>query len=88
MLECFVTCVDSIDSIHNKDAEWLKKLKEDVALPQQADLSSNTDMVIQFLRKVPNWKVPGQDIMQGFWLINFYRPTPQYHKPASSMLRL
>jgi len=53
----------STESTHYKDAEWLKKLKEEVELPQQAELSITIDMVTQFLRKVPNWKAKGPDMV-------------------------
>ena len=72
----------SIESTHHKDAEWLKKLKEEVELPQQAELSITIDMVTQFLRKVPNWKAPGPDMVQGFWLKNF---TGLHHNIASQL---
>ena len=72
----------SIESTHNKDAEWLKKLKEEVELPQQVELSITIDMVTQFLRKVPNWKAPGPDMVQGFWLKNF---TGLHHNIANQL---
>ena len=72
----------SIESTHHKDAEWLKKLKEEVELPQQAELSITIDMVTQFLRKVPNWKAPGPDMVQGFWLKNF---TGLHHNIANQL---
>ena len=70
----------SIDSTHH--AEWLKKLKEEVELPQQAELSITIDMVTQFLRKVPNWKETGPDMVQGFWLKNF---TGLHHNIANQL---
>ena len=72
----------SIESTHHKDAEWLKKLKEEVELRQQAELSITIDMVTQFLRKVPNWKAPGPDMVQGFWLKNF---TGLHHNIANQL---
>ena len=49
----------------------MKTLKEEVELPQQADVSITIDIVAQVLKKVPNWKAPGTDMVQGFWLKNF-----------------
>ena len=43
------------------DADWLKKLKEEVNVTQQADRSITLDKVSQSLRRVPNWKVPLHD---------------------------
>ena len=39
-------------------------------------------MVTQFLRKVPNWKAPGPDMVQGFWLKNF---TGLHHNIANQL---
>ena len=56
---------------HCSDADWLKKLTEEVKVTQQADMSITLHKVSQFLRRVPNWKAPGPDLVQGFWLKNF-----------------
>lgn len=51
---------------HRSDADWLKKLREEVKVTQQADMSIKLHKVSQFLRRVPNWKAPGPDLVQGF----------------------
>ena len=61
----------SEEATHRSDADWLKKLKEEVKVTQQADMSITVHKVSQFLRRVPNWKAPGPDLVQGFWLKNF-----------------
>ena len=43
---------------HRSDADWLKKLKEEVKVTQQADMSITLHKVSQSLRRVPNWKAP------------------------------
>ena len=53
---------------HPSDADWLKKLKEELKVTQQANMSITVHKVSQFLRRVPNWKAPGPDLVQGFWL--------------------
>ena len=55
-----------LESTHEKDAECLKKLKEEVEFPQQAELSITIGIVTQFVKKVLNWKAPGPDMVQGF----------------------
>lgn len=40
-----------LKSTHEKDAECLKKLKEEVEFPQQAELSITIGIVTQFLKK-------------------------------------
>ena len=53
-----------------KFSDWLKKLKEEVKVTQQADMRITLHKVSQFLRRVPNWKAPGPDLVLGFWLKN------------------
>ena len=59
------------EATHRRDADWLKKLKEEVKVTQQADMSITVHKVSQFLRRAPSWKAPGPDLVQGFWLKNF-----------------
>ena len=61
----------SIESTHHKDAEWLKKLKEEVEFPQQVDLSITMGHGDTAYKEIPNCKAPGPDMVQGFWLKNF-----------------
>lgn len=44
----------------------MKKLKEEVEFPQQAELSITIGIVTQLLKKVLNWKAPGPDMVEGF----------------------
>lgn len=46
---------------HNRSAEWFKD-------NQQGELEITSDMVTSQFRKLPNWKAPGKDGVQGFWL--------------------
>ena len=39
--------------------------------PKQEEFSINSGKVQNFLSKILNWKAPGPDGVQGFWLKNF-----------------
>ena len=57
---------------HNEKAEWLKELKpEGIYHEKQADLMITTEMVLKQAKKLPNWKYPGPDGVQGYWLKHF-----------------
>ena len=58
---------------YNEEAEWLKNLEEDLAddVERQNDIKTTTEMMKKQLRRSPNWKAPGPDGLQGFWLKNF-----------------
>ena len=53
---------------HNKDAEWLKELKDECGETRQNDLVINLAMVTEQVKKIPNWKAPGPDGVQGYWI--------------------
>ena len=53
---------------HNKQAEWLKEIKECVTYPSQDDLQITKEKVEMQCRKMPNWKTPGLEGVQGFWI--------------------
>lgn len=67
-------------------SDWLKKLKEEVKVTQQADMNITLQKVSQFLRRVPNWKAPGPDLVQGFWLKNFTSLHPRIANQLQSCL--
>ena len=58
---------------HRKDAEWLKNFKRDFEYKEEQEEIEISPVKIKkiLLRKMPNWKVPGPDFVQGFWLKNF-----------------
>ena len=59
----------SIRKEHNQHAEWLKgcrKQFENVNSIQKVEISQ--EMVKMQCKKMPNWKVPGKDGVQGYWL--------------------
>ena len=57
---------------HRKNAKWLQDLKnEERDRVKQQEIRITTGKVRSQLRKVPNWKAPGPDCVQGYWLKNF-----------------
>ena len=59
------------ETTYEKEAEWLQRLREEIEPLQQDNICISVDTVTQFLKKVPNWKAPGPDLVPGFWLKNF-----------------
>ena len=53
---------------HNIDAEWLETLREEKRDIQQDHLVITEDHVKRQVKKMPNWKSPGPDGVQGYWL--------------------
>ena len=39
--------------------------------PRQAEVNVTREKIKKILKKVPNWKAPGPDGVQGFWLMHF-----------------
>ena len=58
----------SVRKDHNKEAEWLKDLKEEMDSIEQRDIVIDEHKVKQQCKKMPNWKAPGNDGVQGFWI--------------------
>ena len=56
---------------HKKDAKWLKDLRNEVNVKKQEKIDITTGSLKKILSRMPNWKSPGPDLVQGFWLINF-----------------
>ena len=56
---------------HNKDAKWLQNLRSEVNVQKQEKIDITTENLKKILGRIPNWKSPGPDLVQGFWLNNF-----------------
>ena len=66
---------------HNKDTTWLREIKDTTCLREikkningknkQARVHILQEKLKKILKKIPNWKAPGPDGFQGFWLKNF-----------------
>ena len=60
---------ESVD--HNIDAKWLKDLPSEVNVTKQEKIDITKENLKKILGRMPNWKPPGPDIVQGFRLKNF-----------------
>ena len=56
-----------------KDSKWLKDLRSEVNVKKkkQEKIDITTGSLKKILGRKPNWKSPGPDLVQGFWLKNF-----------------
>ena len=72
------------DRHHNKEAEWLKNLKEEYSNDdlEQENVRITIEQVKNGCRKFPNWKAPGPDGVQGFW---FKRVTSCHERIARQL---
>ena len=56
---------------HKKDAKCLQDLRSEVNVKKQEQIDVTTGSLKKILGRMPNWKSPGPDLVQGFWLKNF-----------------
>ena len=56
---------------HKKDAKWLQDLQSEVNVKKQEKIDITTGSLKKILGRMPNWKLPGPDLVQGFWLKSF-----------------
>ena len=56
---------------HNTDAKWLKDLQSENNVTKQEKVDITKESLKEFLGRMPKWKSPGPDLVQGFWLKNF-----------------
>ena len=56
---------------HNRDANWLKDLRSEVNVTKQEKIDISKESLNKILGRMPNWKSPGPDLVQGFWLKHF-----------------
>ena len=52
---------------HNTNAEWLNDLREQQG-EQQENIVITENLIRQQCKKIPNWKAPGPDGVQGYWI--------------------
>ena len=62
----------SIRKGHNQEAEWLKDIKNELVNDKhrQERVVLSVGKVTKQCRKMPNWKAPGKDCVQGYWIKN------------------
>ena len=53
---------------HKKNAKWFQK---EVNVKKQVKIDTTTGSLKKILGRMPNWKSPRPDLVQGFWLKNF-----------------
>ena len=56
---------------HKKDAKWLQDLRSEVNVKKQEKIDITTGSLKKILGRMRNWKSPGPDLVQGFWVKNF-----------------
>ena len=56
---------------YKKDAKWLQDLRSEMNTKNQEKKDITTGSLKIILGWMPNWKSPGTDLVQGFWLKNF-----------------
>ena len=63
---------------HHKVPEWLKDVKNKLKQDESQDkIDIRKYKTMRVMRKMPNWKAPGPDNVQGYWLKNL---TPLHDK--------
>ena len=55
---------------HEKDAKWLQDLRSEVNVKKQQEIDITIGRLKKILGRMPNWKSPGPDLVQEFWLKN------------------
>ena len=56
---------------HKKDAKWFQDLRSEVNVKEQDAIDVTTGSLKKIFGRMPNWKPPGPDFFQGFWLKKF-----------------
>ena len=72
---------ESVD--HNRDEKWLKNLQGEVNVTKQEKVDITKESLKKILGRMSNWKSPGPDLVQGFWLKNF----STFHVRVKSQLK-
>ena len=69
---------------HNREAEWLKDLIRERVNERhpQEKVSISVEKIRKQCRKIPNWKAPGRDGVQGYWIKNL----SSLHERVSSQM--
>ena len=56
---------------HKKDAKWLQDLRSEVNVKKQEQIDITTGSLKKVLGRMPSWKSPGPDFVQGFLVKEF-----------------
>ena len=61
----------SVPQEYTKDAEWLKDVQSELeGIDEQQNIKITPEDLKRRFKQMPNWKAPGPDGVQGFWLKN------------------
>ena len=62
----------SVGKGHNREAEWLKDIKNELGKNKhlQERVVISVEKVTKQCSKMPNWKAPGKDGVEGYWIKN------------------
>ena len=63
--------ISSQSADHKKDVKWLQDLRIELNDNKQEKIDITYRILEKLLDRMPNWKSPGPDLVQGFWLKNF-----------------
>ena len=55
---------------HNRNVKWLSEVKEN-GYEKQGEVNIDVERVKKQCGKIPNWKMPGLDGVQGYWFKYF-----------------
>ena len=61
----------NLQIIQRIQRKWLQDLRSEVNVKKQKKIDITTGSLKKILGTMPNWKSPGPDLVQGFWLKNF-----------------
>ena len=53
---------------HERNAEWVRELRAEKGNMKRNDVNITTEMIKEQVKKIPNWKSPEPDGVQGYWL--------------------
>ena len=68
----FWTDLWSTDIVHNRKAKWLDDFKMKMNVESgQREVNITREKILKIFERVRNWKAPGPDGVQGFWLKSF-----------------
>ena len=56
---------------HNDEAEWIKNVEEELKREQQTNVTTSVDALKKLIAMMANWKAPGPDGIQGYWIKTF-----------------
>ena len=72
---------------HNKDAQWLREEREEMKDIKRDDWKNFThETLTETVKKVSNWKAPGIDQVQNFWLKHLHALHPALTEAANDIL--